>query len=81
MARPNTGVLFYLKRPNREISPIKCVFCYSNQQLYYGRFINDNSREPDVEELRNLIKQKRGFFKRKEKPKIELMEFIELFIS
>jgi len=127
MARPNTGVLFYLKRPNRETSPIKCVFCYSNQQLYYyerklsiptdfwnkrqqraketrlfpghvefhmtlqnkgntvldcyRRFTNVNGREPDVEEMRDLVKQKRGFFKRIEKPKIELMDFIDLFIK
>ena len=44
----------------------------------YRKFINDNSREPAVEELRSLVQLKRGIIK--EKGKMELFEFIEQFI-
>lgn len=125
MPRTNTGVLFYLKTPQKVISPIKCVFCYSNQQLYYyekklsiapifwnknqqraketkafagyfdlnvtldnietailscyRKFINDECREPDVDELRKLIQLKRGIIKTKQR--VGLFEFIEQFIQ
>jgi integrase len=125
MPRTNTGVLFYLKRPNKTVSPIKCVFCYSGQQLYYyekklsietiywnkvsqraretkafagyfdlnatldnisntilacyRKYINDMGRKPDADELKILVKQKRGSIKTKETP--ELFEFIEQFIK
>lgn len=125
MSRTNTGVLFYLKNPKSLVSPVKCVFCYSNHQLYYyekklsietrfwnkksqraketksfqgylefnitldnietailscyRKFINDMGKEPDVDELRNLVRQKRGYTKIKETP--ELFEFIDQFIQ
>lgn len=127
MARPGTGVLFYLKNPKAEVSPIKCVFCYHYKQLYYyerklsvetvfwnrkqqqaketrlfpghvelnmtlrniataildcyRRFVNDNGRVPEVEELRELVIRKRGVGLPKEKPKPELMDFIAQFIQ
>lgn len=45
----------------------------------YRKFINDNSREPDIDELRLLVQLKRGIIK--EKGKIELFDFIEQFIQ
>lgn len=125
MSRTNTGVLFYLKHPKKTVSPVKCVFCYSNRQLYYyekklsletrfwnannqraketkafsgyfdfnitldnigsailtcyRKFVNDMAREPEVEELRELVRLKRGITKIKDKP--ELFEFIDQFIK
>ncbi|MBI1342120.1 MAG: tyrosine-type recombinase/integrase [Terrimonas sp.] len=125
MSRTNSGVLFYLKKPKSPISPVKCVFCYSNHQLYYyekklsieprywnknsqraketkafqgyfdfnmtldnienailvcyRKYVNDMGREPGVDELRTLVRQKRGYAKIKETP--ELFEFIDLFIQ
>jgi site-specific recombinase XerD len=125
MSRTSSGVLFYLKKPKSLVSPVKCVFCYSNHQLYYyekklsietrfwnkksqraketksfqgyldfnitldnietailscyRKYINDMGQEPDVDELRTLVRQKRGYAKIKETP--ELFEFIDQFIK
>ena len=125
MSRTNTGVLFYLKNPKKQISPVKCVFCFSGYQLYYyekklsietkfwnknsqrvkenksvpgffdfnitldniestilscyRKFINDTGRQPEVDELKLLVKQKRGIIKVKDTP--ELIEFISQFIQ
>src|ERR1700691_3295660 len=125
MPRTNTGVLFYLKNPKKQISPVKCVFCFSGYQLYYyekklsietkfwnknsqrvkenksvpgffdfnitldniessilssyRKFINDTGRQPEIDELRILIKQRRGIIKVKSGP--ELIEFIDAFIK
>lgn len=125
MGRTSSGVLFYLKHPKKVFSPVKCVFCYSNKQLYYyekklsvktqywnknnqraketkafschlefnitldniesailncyRKFLNDHSREPEVEELRRLVQLKRGIISIHEGP--ELFEFIDQFIK
>ncbi len=125
MCRTNSGVLFYLKTPNKPVSTIKCVFCFSKQQMYYyekklsietrfwnsnlqrakqtksfpgyfefnitldhiestvlssyRKYINENSKEPEIEELRAMVQIKRGAIK--EKTKVELLEFIEQFIQ
>jgi len=45
----------------------------------YRKFINDTAREPDIEELREFVRLKRGITKIKDQP--ELLEFIDQFIK
>lgn len=45
----------------------------------YRRFLNEHSRVPEVEELRNAVKSKRGILKVAEP--IQLFDFIERFIK
>lgn len=46
----------------------------------YRRFINENARMPELDELRLMVQQRRGMVK-PQKPKVELFEFIESFIA
>ena len=71
MSRTNTGVLFYLKNPKSLVSPVKCVFCYSNHQLYYyekklsieTRFWNKKSqRAKETKSFQGVCRQNKVYF-------------------
>lgn len=127
MARTSTGVKFVLKNPKQDISPVKAIFCFNGNQLYYyerklsittkfwnkqtqraketksfeeypefnstlnkiastildsyRKYKNDFSKEPTIEELRDIIKAKRGTNYSEVTKIIELMDFIPTFID
>ena len=45
----------------------------------YRKYVNENNKEPEIEELRTMVQIKRGVIN--EKNKMELFEFIEQFIQ